>query len=61
MVFLCCNEDSKKSFSTKSNRNKHEKLKEHGPTVTKTKIPFDETSELHACPTEDRNVQSMMI
>ena len=58
MVFPCCNEDCKKSFSTKSNRNKHEKLKEHGPTVTKTRIPFDETSKLYAYPTEDCNVQS---
>ena len=49
---------AQKSFTTKSNRNKHEKLKEHGPTVTKTRILFDETSRLYAGPRKDRNVQS---
>ena len=58
MVFLCRDENCKKSFSIKSNRNKHEKLKKHGPIITKTRILFDESSKLYACPTEDCNVQS---
>ena len=29
-----------------------------GPAITKTRIPFDQTSKLYVCPTEDCNVQS---
>ena len=58
MVFLCRDKNCKKSFSTKSNRNKHEKLKKHGPIITKTRILFDESSKLYVCPTEDCEIQS---
>ena len=29
-----------------------------GPAITKTRIPFDQTSKLYVCPTEDCNIQS---
>ena len=32
-AFPCRGENYKKSFSTKSNRNKHEKWKNHGPQI----------------------------
>ena len=41
MVFTCCEENCKKSFSTKSNWNKHERLKNHRPqTDDKNESPF---------------------
>ena len=41
MVFRCRNEKCERSFSTISNRNKHERLKNHGPqSEDKIEIPF---------------------
>ena len=41
MVFTCGEENCKKSFTTKSNRNTHERLKNHRPqTDDKNEIPF---------------------
>ena len=41
VVFICLKENCKKSFSSKSNRNKHERLKNHRPqTDGKNKIPY---------------------
>ena len=44
MVFTCRKENCKKSFSTRSNRNKHERLKnQRPPTDDKNEIPcFDD-------------------
>ena len=41
MAFPCRGENYKKSFSTRSNRNKYEKWKNRGPQIEeKTKIPW---------------------
>ena len=57
MDFPCRSENCKKSFSTKSNRNKHEKLKNHGSQLEeKTKIPFFDT--LYRCPANGCDVES---
>ena len=50
MVFICLKENCKKSFSSKSNRNKHERLKNHRPqTDGKNKIPY--FKDVFHCPT----------
>ena len=57
MDFPCRGENCKKSFSTKSNRNKHEKLKNHGPQLEeKTKIPC--VDNLYRCPANGCDVES---
>ena len=48
MDFLCRGENCKKSFSTKSNRNKHEKLKNHGPQLEKKTI-IPRVDNLYRC------------
>ena len=55
MVFPCCNESCKKQFSSKFNRNKHEKIKGHSQENAKPirKIPFDRSTKLFSCPTID--------
>ena len=57
MTFPCRGENCKKSFSMKSNRNKNEKLKNHGPQLEeKTKIPcFD---NLYSCPANGCDFES---
>ena len=51
MGFPCRDEKCKKSFSTRFNRNKHEKLKGHAAVTSDRKIPMDETTGLFKCPT----------
>lgn len=55
MVFLCREESCKKPFSTKFNRNKHERSKKHFQEDAKTirEIPFDRSTKLFSCPTID--------
>ena len=57
MVFPCRDENCKKLFSTKYNRNKHEKKKGHGPQLQgKPKILSIEN--LYYCPTNGCTVKS---
>ena len=51
MGFLCRDEKCRKSFSTRFNRNKHEKLKGHAAVTSDRKIPMDETTGLFKYPT----------
>ena len=53
MVFPCCDESCKKSFSTRFNCNKHERLKGHAPKILNREIPRDKKSGLFKCPTTD--------
>ena len=56
VAFPCRGENCKKSFSKKSNRDKHEKLKNDGPQLQeKTKFPcFD---NLYSCPANGCDVE----
>ena len=57
MDFPCRGGNRKKSFSTKSNRNKDEKLKNHGAQLEKkTKILC--VDNLSRCPANDYDVES---
>ena len=53
MVFPGRDESCKKSFSTRFNCNKHEKLKGHAPATSKREIARNEKSGLFKCPTTD--------
>ena len=57
ITFPCRGENYKKLFSIKSNRNKHEKLKNHGQQLEKkTKISC--VYSLYRCPANDCDVES---
>ena len=59
MAFPCRNETCSKQFSTKFNRNKHERIKGHFQEKKGShKIPFDETKQLNTCPTENCTTSS---
>ena len=53
MGFFCRDESCQKSFSTRFNRNQHEKLKGHAPETSNREIPRGEKSGLFKCPTID--------
>ena len=55
MAFPCRDENCKKSFSTKYNRNKHEKRKGHGPQL-QGKPKILPTENLYYCPTYKANI-----
>ena len=42
-----------KKFSTKTNRNKHERAKGHGPKDKLPKIQFDSENGVYLCPTSN--------
>ena len=52
MRFICPNQTCQKQFSTKFNRNKHERIKGHfeesKPAIRK--IPHDRSTNLYSCP-----------
>ena len=57
MVFRCRNEKCERSFSTISNRNKHERLKNHGPhSEDKIEIPF--FNDAFHCPIDGCDTKS---
>ena len=61
MKFLCRNNDCGKSFSTKFNRNKHERTSGHFHEEAERSvrvIPFDESKNLYVCPTVDCKTSS---
>ena len=48
----CQSSNCNATFSTTSNRNKHERKKNHYPSSTKARehcIPFDEAGKVHKC------------
>ena len=53
MVFPCRDDSCKINFSTRFNRNRHEKLKGHAPETSNREIPRDEKNELFKCPATD--------
>ena len=57
MVFYCRGKDCRKSFSTTTNRNKHEKSKGHWPKK-KSVIEFDSDLSLFVCPSAGCNTTS---
>lgn len=57
MVFCCRGENCKSSFSTKSNRNKHEKKKGHGPEPTPKPI-IECVGDLFVCPNDECSTSS---
>ena len=57
MVFYCRGKDCGKSFSTTTNRNKHEKSKGHWPEK-KCIIDFDSNLSLFVCPSAGCNTTS---
>ena len=53
MGFPCCNESCGKQFSTKFNRNIHERIKGHsnGDARPVQEIPFNNAAKVYMCPT----------
>ena len=53
MAFPCRNENCDKEFSTKFNRNKHERIKRYAPENVSSlgEILSDDSSRLFKCPT----------
>ena len=47
-----------KSFSTTTNRNKHERAKGHGPKDNTRSIPFDTAKRVYMCPTDNCTTSS---
>ena len=61
MRFPCRDESCGKSFSTKFNRNKHERATGHFQEEQERsvrEIPFDESKKLYMCPTDDCKTSS---
>ena len=52
-VFSCRDENCKKGFSTRFNRDKHEKLNGYATETSNREIPCDEKSGLFKCSTTD--------
>ena len=54
MRFSCRGENCRKDFSSKTNRNKHERIHKHYRTEKKSRIyiPFSDKSKLYSCPSE---------
>jgi len=57
MVYVCRAENCSKSFSTKSNRNKHEKKKGHGPIPNCQPI-IERVDDIYVCPTDGCSTKS---
>ena len=60
MRFVCRGPDCKKDFSTKFNRNKHEKVKKHYQQDSKIsyEVPYDAKNEVFYCPSIGCNTTS---
>ena len=58
MAAPCRNVNCNKTFSAKSNLNKHEKSKVYGLNDTLRSIPFDTSRQLYTCPTPNCSTSS---